>query len=119
MSFNNNANTNVLPDSRSSHPVNSKFIAGMWWEAIYCANCGVDGGFVPAENTTFIFWLCNKCFESRGQLTNMYVMPDEIFWEKVKQEQLASYGHYLTHEEFAKVIDEDNSPLATLVKQRK
>lgn len=109
---------NVLPDSRSKNPVGAKCLNGAWMIPIYCANCGADGGFVTAEAVNFAFYLCNKCFEAYGEITNMYVMPDEVFWEKLRQEQLESHGHYLTELELAKVVEEDSSPLATLAKQR-
>ena len=108
----------VLPDSRARNQAGVKQLNGTWMIPIYCANCGADGGFVTAEAINFAFYLCNECFEACGELTNMYVMPDEVFWEKMKQEQLESHGHYLTELELARVIEEDNSPLATLIKQR-
>lgn len=85
---------------------------------IYCANCGKPGGHCPAENMTFFFYLCNPCFERYGHQTLLKWMPDQVFFEKMKLEQEASYGRYLTELEIAKVVEEDASPLATLIKER-
>ncbi len=110
---------NVLPDSRSQQLRNGQYRGGMWWVPIYCANCGGEGGLVPEDTTNFVFYLCNDCFALCGEITNTYVMPDEVFWEKVKQEQVEKYGRYLTQVELERVVAEDASPLATLIKQRR
>jgi hypothetical protein len=45
-------------------------------------------------------------------------MPDEVFFEQVRQEQLASHGRYLTDIELAAAVENDaSSPLAKLLKQ--
>jgi len=110
---------NILPDSRLARSKGAQNRAGVWWVPIYCAFCGAEGGFVPEENTTFIFWMCNPCFETHGEITNLYVMPDEVFWEKVKQEQIETYGRLLTLSELVEIVAADASPLATLIKQRR
>lgn len=84
---------------------------------IYCASCSAPGGLVPQENMTFAFYLCNECFKLYGHLTTMMVMPDEQFWEMLKQEQLDQYGRLLTNEELITIVEADASPLATLIKQ--
>src|SRR5258705_8673283 len=107
----------ILPDSRPIHTTGSKMLNGAWWAPIFCANCGDPGGMVPEENMTFIFWLCQECFDTHGEITKTHVMPDEVFWEKVKQEQLAAYGRFLTEQELAGIVAADASPLATLLKE--
>ena len=109
----------ILPDSRLARSVGMKQMGGIWWVPIYCAFCGAEGGLVPEENTTFVFWMCNSCFKTHGEITNLYVMPDEVFWEKVKQEQLTEFGRFLTEQELVQVVEADASPLATLIKQRR
>lgn len=89
---------------------------GLFYVPIYCANCHAEGGLVPEENTTFAFWLCNPCFRTMGEITNTMAMPDEVFWERVKQEQLERYRRLLTPQELLTVVEADASPLATLVK---
>ena len=106
----------LLPDSRARDTKNVQFRGGVPWVPIFCANCGCDGGLVPEENMTFVFWLCNKCFETHGALTNMHVMPDEVFWEQIKQEQLEKFDRFLTDQELLDIVAADASPLATLIK---
>ncbi len=89
------------------------------WVPVYCGQCGNPGGLVPAENMTFVFYLCNDCFAANGEITNTMVMPDEIFWEKIKQEQLEQYGRFLSESELSEVIAADASPLANLIKDRR
>lgn len=110
-------NPTVLPDSRAKVTKNVIFRAGVAWVPIFCANCGAKGGSVPEENMTFVFWQCAPCHEKYGALTTMAVMPDEVFWEQVKQEQLEKYGRILTDQELIDVVAADASPLATLVKE--
>jgi len=86
---------------------------------IACGSCGADGGLVPEENMTFVFWLCQPCFAKYGELTNVMVMPDEIFWAKVQEEQLESYGRALSTSELIAVVAADASPLATLITERR
>jgi len=68
---------------------------------------------------TFVFYLCPPCFADCGELTNTMVMPDELFWEKIKQEQIEQYGRFLPEAELSEVIAADASPLATLIKDRR
>jgi hypothetical protein len=55
-------------------------------EPVFCANCGKLHGYVPSENTTFACWLCNECAEKYGTSLAGYLMPDEVYWERVRQE---------------------------------
>lgn len=110
----------VLPDSRLttiSTPKNSRFYNGQFWEPIFCANCGADGGMVPEGAMTSVFWLCNSCFQTMGEITNTMVMPDEVFFAKVQQEAHEMFGRDLNEQELIRVVEEDASPLATLLKQ--
>lgn len=74
---------------------------------------------VPEENMTFAFWLCKKCETTCGEIAGTMMMPDEVFWQKMKQEQLETYGRFLTEQEVVQVIEADASPLATLIKERR
>jgi len=84
----------------------------------FCANCGRRGPDVPEDGCTFAFWLCNPCFATHGAETLGLVMPDEVFFEKVKQEQLAAHGRFLTEAELITIVETDASSLATLLKER-
>jgi hypothetical protein len=107
---------NLLPDCRAKVPTGTVFRPDGAWVPIYCANCGTEGGLCPAENMTFFFYLCNACAETHGQIAGTMLMPDEVFFETVRQEQLEKYGRYLTQQELAVVVETDQSPLATLLK---
>lgn len=71
----------------------------------------------PEENMTFLFYQCEPCARTYGQIAGTMVMPDEIFFEKLRQEQLASHGRYLTETELLQVVEEGASPLSTLLIQ--
>jgi hypothetical protein len=109
-------NKDILPDCRAKEAKDRIFTPIGAWVPVFCANCGVDGGSCPEENMTFIFYLCKKCAETYGKIAGTMLMPDEVFFEKLKQEQLASHGKFLTQEELAAVVEADASPLATLLK---
>lgn len=106
----------ILPDCRTKVVRNRLFVNGQSWVPIFCANCGKEGGSVPEDNMTFAFWLCNPCFESKGHITTTMVVPDAVFYEQLRQEQLESHGRYLNEQELIQVVQEDASPLATLLK---
>lgn len=77
----------ILPDCRAKDPkgiIQSKIGN---WVPIYCANCGKSGGAVPEENMNFAFYLCDNCVEAHGKIAGTMMMPDQVFWERVRQEQ--------------------------------
>lgn len=91
----------VLPDSRARETkgvVQTKTAFGIMIP-IYCANCGVEGGMVPERNMTFVFWLCQPCFESYGEIAGTMVQPDQVFWAQVKadwegyEQEMIDKGH--------------------------
>ena len=86
-------------------------------EPVFCANCGKDNGYVPKENTTWAFWLCQKCYDTYGIIANTYVEPDWEFWQKLQHEMLDKYGHVLNQTELTKLAEEGWGPLAQLVKE--
>lgn len=113
--------TNVLPDSRLRTISTVKGAVnrlGAYWQPIFCASCGDPGGQVPEENCTFAFWLCNECFAKYGELTNMYVMPDEVFFEEVRQAQLAKYGRALSADETRASLADPESLESRLARDR-
>ena len=108
-----------LPDCRAHEAKNRIFTPSGPWIPVFCANCGADGGSCPEENMTFIFYLCNKCAETHGTVAGVMMMPDEVFWQKMRDEQMETYGRYLTENELVAIAQEDASPLATLINGRK
>lgn|SRR4051812_17930216 len=108
----------VLPDSRAKTPRGLVFVGSQAWEPVFCANCGKEGGLCPAEST-FMFYLCNPCFASKGHITGTMVVPDQEFYTKLAYEQQATYGRAATHNELLQTIAEDSTSLATLLKEAK
>jgi len=73
----------ILPSSRLQRPTGALHRPGGWWIPIACANCGADGGFVPEDNASFAFYLCNNCADRWGPIANTYSEPDALFWERI------------------------------------
>jgi hypothetical protein len=113
----------ILPDCRLKNPTNviRDAYAGMGlnWQPIFCANCGADGGLVPAENCDFAFYLCNPCAEKWGPIAGTYAEPDAIFFAKVKAAQIEKYGRELEPPEIIELLNDENSFLSKLAKERK
>lgn len=84
---------------------------------VFCVNCGAEHGYVPLENTTFSFWLCQPCFDKYGAIAGTMVRPDHEFWEKVYQEMDAHYGHCLNEIELFMLQEQGWGRLASLVKE--
>jgi len=112
------SNPNVLPDSRTRRLQKTLQGRGLNWEPIFCANCGADGGLVPTENMSFAFYLCDPCAERLGPITNTYMVPDAVFWKKVKEAQLEKYGREITADEMVAALKDENNPIAKLAKDR-
>ena len=107
----------LLPDCRSSKHLSIYCGVNGQWEKVFCANCGADGGMCPAENMTFLFYLCNQCAEAYGQIAGTMIMPDEVFYQKLADEQIERYHRYLTIDEWNKVSEDQSHPLWTLIKE--
>jgi hypothetical protein len=110
--------SNLLPDCRaqSSRRIN-RGMAGTWIP-VYCANCGADGGQIPEQNMTFLFYLCNACAETYGQIAGTLQMPDEVFFQQLADEQMARYGRHLSPTEWAIVSEDPTHPLTRLLRER-
>lgn len=108
----------ILPDSRLKPVQTPKGgICGPngWWVPMFCANCFTPAGFCPQEST-HVFYLCDDCVDKHGVPAGMMAVPDEVFWETVKQEQIDKYGRLLSEAELIRVLEDGASPLATLLK---
>lgn len=122
MDHGNSASVIVLPDSRlksSRLAVRGKAgrFASLNWVPVFCANCGIPYGYVPEENCTFACWLCDPCNEKWGAQFGLAAMPDEVFWKKVEQEQMARYGRLLNEKELHAVAQTSCNPLAKLLRE--
>ena len=67
---------------------------------IFC-QCGKLYGYVPKDNTSFVCWLCQTCFEKYGQAAGTCAVPDDAFNEHVAEEILARFGRPLTDAELS------------------
>lgn len=116
------SNDNLLPDSRLKNPtgvIRMKF--GRWgmlnMQPIFCASCGKLGGYCPAENMTFAFWLCDHpCAGTWAPLAGTYTSPDEVFWDKVAHEA-AERNNGLTEKEILAAEESSCNPLSLLLKE--
>lgn len=107
----------ILPDSRLQRASKgATWRGGAWWVPVYCANCGKPYGLVPEENCVFACWLCNDCQPKWGQVAGLMLMPDEVFWEKVNQEQLDKHGRLLSETELVAEVEKSTS-LGKLIQQ--
>jgi hypothetical protein len=89
------------------------------WIPIFCANCGKPHGYVPEENMDFVCWLCDPCAVKVGHELIGALIPDEIFWQKARFEQLEKYGRLLTQEELQPILDSSCTALSKLLRDRK
>ena len=111
----------LLPESRAKNagtPKKSVWRGNMWWVPVYCANCGKEHGSVPEENCTFAFFLCDNCADKCGPIAGMYMEPDAVFYKKVEEAQLEKYGRLLTTEELLIQLDDVNSFISRLARDR-
>lgn len=105
--------TNILPDSRMKPRAKGRIglvqsDRGMQ-EPVFCANCGTLGGWIPAENMTFAYYICRTCEPKCAPVEGTWVMPDEVFWAEVKAAQEEKYGRPLTAEETALMLANPDS----------
>ena len=114
-------NAHVLPDSRLTQRPDFGCIMVDWRnpdgtttrceaQPIYCANCGKLYGHVPKENTTFAFWLCQKCFEDFGECAGLCAVPDDEWARAVGEEMQRHFGRGLTELEIAALKDQHKLP---------
>lgn len=114
----------LLPNCLTREPQEDRSIQlpGRWLR-LYCASCGVDGGRVRDTEmpSNYAFYLCdekqNNCVEKYGHLDGTFMIPDEVFFEKVKQAQLESYGHILSQNELAMELQDESSTMSKLKKE--
>jgi hypothetical protein len=114
----------ILPDSRLKDTAKGSKVMPFGrvnrlnWAPIFCANCGAPGGYVPEENMTFAFYLCNSCGEKWAPLVGTMAVPDEVFWQKVKEAQMEKYGRLLTAEEIVRALEDGESVISKLARSR-
>lgn len=110
----------IAPDSRLTTIATPKHAtqgAMGWMVPFYCASCGKYCGECPAENMTFLFYLCTPCERRYGEIAGTLSVPDQVWWRAIKAESLETFGRELTREELEVIVAADSSPLATLIKE--
>ncbi len=96
---------------------------GSIWMYLYCANCGADGGRVMKTDMPeeFAFYLCderqNNCAAKWAELAGTIAIPDEVFFEKVRQAQMEKYGRILTPEEVGMELQDESSMMSKLKRE--
>jgi hypothetical protein len=65
-----------------------------------------------------LFTFVMACAEKWAPLSGMMVIPDEVFWEKVKQEQIERHGRELTAVEIVEALKDEHHPLTKLARER-
>lgn len=112
----------ILPDSRMPTVVTARGAVNSklgWWQPIYCANCGKPGGFVPEENMTYAFYLCDDpCATQYGEIASTMCIPDDVFYAKVAELQTEKYGRMLSPVEMVSELDNPDSSLSRMAQQR-
>jgi hypothetical protein len=68
---------------------------------------------------TFVFWQCEACARTYGEVAGLMVMPDEVYWERLRLAQLEHAGRPMTEAELLAVAETDASPLSTLLHERR
>jgi len=115
---------NTLPNSlpREKKVDSSMSVPGREWLFLYCASCGADGGRVMKTDVPnreeFAFYLCNDCALKYGNIAGAWSEPDAVFWQKVKEAQLERHRRELTAQEVVKELEDPNSYLNKLVRDR-
>jgi hypothetical protein len=89
------------------------------WVPIYCANCGKPHGLVPEENIDFVCWLCDDCADKWGPTLATMMIPDQIFWTKVRYEQLERYGRLLSPKELHVAAESSCTALGLLLRDHR
>ena len=114
----------LLPNSipRSAKVDNSISSPGREWLFLYCASCGADGGRVLKTDVPnreeFAFYLCDPCAAKHGRIDGTYMVPDEVFFEKVREASIERRGHELAPREMLIELDDPNGFLTKLLKDR-
>jgi hypothetical protein len=109
---------NILPTSIPRSRLEDRRLSGggVVWLKIFCANCGKDGGAILENDYNFAFYLCDPCAERFGQIDGMYMEPDAVFQEKVKNAQIEKYGRPLQPFEIVQELENRHSVMATLAR---
>lgn len=91
---------------------------------MFCANCGKLEGYIGSVDAEGMkawgaFWLCEPCAERWSDLAGFTMAPDEVFFAKLHAAQEEAYGRQLTEGELLQQLDDPNSMISKLARDRK
>jgi hypothetical protein len=88
---------------------------------VFCASCACGGPFIPEvmrEQKVFVCYLCEPCAEKWSPMLDTLLVPDEVFWARVKAEQLEREGRELTPLEIYEALKNSDHYLSKLARSR-
>jgi hypothetical protein len=98
---------------------------GMQMVPVFCGNCGCDSHHrVSAETIKHAFYLCEdgpgqrNCAAKWQHLAGTHAVPDEVFFERVKQAQLEKDGRFLSVAETVEALKDSDHYLSKLARDR-
>lgn len=113
----------VMPLCWARETRGRKVIDGVVNVQVYCMNCGKPGGWSPEymldRGGGYVGWICQfPCAEKWSAVLGDLLVPDEVFAQRAAEAQLEQYGRILTPDEQVRVLDDPNSLLAKLARER-
>lgn len=112
----------ILPRCTARDPKVTTYRDGVAYYRLVCASCDADGGEVSEGLVSmhgFAFYLCIPCEKKYGVPVGAMRMPDEVFWDRVRQEMLDKYGRLLSADELLVLAADGNSTIGKLLRDRK
>lgn len=73
---------------------------------------------VPENECDFAFYLCESCAEKYGQLDGVEMIPDEVWFARIRDAQLEEHGRELSVPELVRELDDLDSPMSKLARDR-
>ena len=73
---------------------------------------------VPEDACDFAFYLCEPCAETHGDLAGVEMIPDEVWFARIRDAQLEEYGRELSLIEQVDELANPDSALSKLARDR-
>jgi len=111
----------ILPICTTREVRGRVYSEGKCWIPLYCMVCGVQHGYRDEPDRPdpgYVGYLCDACAEKWSPLVGTMLVPDEVFAERARQEQLESHGRELTPREMVEVLSDGSSSLSKLLRSR-
>lgn len=106
----------ILPSSMTRESRGGVNVNGASREAIYCANCGEQGGWSDRAPGNFVCWVCDACDARCGPLLVDGITPHRQQSQRLANVLLDEYGRALTPLEVQQQLSDVNSPLSVLAR---